>query len=74
MREKIAITLKTFKISLIERNKILAQKGREIKRENEYVYNIQKQSIDERNKTICLSIKSQENEFRERKKREEVKI
>jgi len=73
MREKINATLKTFKINLIEKNRIVAQKGREQKKENEYVYNIQKQSIDEKNRSICTTIKSQEIEYKDRKKREEVR-
>ena len=72
MREKISQSLKTFKTAFIEKNRILAQKGREVKKENEYVFNIQKQSIDERNKNICVAIKSQEKEYQDKKKREEI--
>jgi hypothetical protein len=73
MREKIRNTIKTFKIGLTEKNKLLAQKGRDIKRENNYVYSIQLQSIEEKNRNICSAIKSQEKERLDRKKRSEVK-
>ncbi len=72
MREKITTALKTHKITITEKNKLLAQKGKEIKIENEYISNLQKQSIDERNRNICYAIKSQEKGFLERKKREDV--
>jgi len=73
MREKINATLKTFKINLIEKNRIVAQKGREQKKENQNVYSFHKQIIDEKNRSICTTIKSQEVGYKDRKKREEVR-
>lgn len=72
MREKIRSTLKTYKDGLIEKNKVLAQKGKEVKKENEFLYSLYKQSIDERNKNICTAIKAQEKDIIEKRKREEV--
>ena len=72
MREKITSTLRTYKTSLAEKNKIIAQKGKEVKKENEYMFQLQKMSIDEYNKNICNTIKSQEKSYQEKKKRDEV--
>jgi hypothetical protein len=72
MKEKITNVLKTYKNTQIEKNRILAQKAKEIKLENQYLASLQKMSIDEKNKNICSTIKEQEKQNSDKKKREEV--
>ncbi len=74
MREKISNAIRNHKKGLMEKNQIIAQKGREVKLENEYIHDLKKQSIDERNKQVCQTIKSQEKGYLDKKKRSEVHI